>query len=518
MSNKLIMSWGEEQAPRYLINLDGVKINFCPASTRLLDTEADYLDFLIQQERASLKHRKSWGRDNAGGRSLLERLVFVHMVRTQPEYDGGAILPWPENDTRYYFELRRLGSSQYQHGYEEELQYKRSVWNGQWYLEGTHNSVINDLAYLINRGIFSHTENDGIATIKIGAVPESFFTFKLRPNLRYVFQDKAHYLEHLVHLYAEFIRNDGLDVKRVNEVQLCPDASESLEQALIAAGIPEEAIESNKELWEFINSIDKDQVVSANLNFQVVDKKKERWRLKITTNREKARIEAAANYYLGNHLDIIVPGKFPEPLQAGQFYITMQKDVSSYIHGRRSLNYWIKALAMFHRDARAILNANSVAIPNTPHLSLAKLQSQYAASRALELKFDKSLIEDSISYLSSRCHQAVIHGDIKSDNIPGPYLFDLEGVTKGDVAIDLAALLMMYGIERRQLPTYVEQYLRAASKEPTNKAIKDLSQGIKMAAPYVAYREIIGSSLRKRTTSTRKNNHKLMKGMQQLCA
>ncbi|MAG77836.1 hypothetical protein CL616_00560 [archaeon] len=125
------------------------------------------------------------------------------------------------------------------------------------------------------------------------------------------------------------LRKMGIEVHV--DVDYSPSqAKDSIYEKLSGAGIPEEAIESNSDLWSFIQRVEQEGTVSKNKVFHIEDKEGESWVLKVFEAKDRARaeMEAAANYYLSGSLDFVVPGRSPSPIEANGLYMTMQKDVS----------------------------------------------------------------------------------------------------------------------------------------------------------------------------------------------
>ncbi|MFH1682279.1 MAG: phosphotransferase, partial [Candidatus Woesearchaeota archaeon] len=261
---------------------------------------------------------------------------------------------------------------------------------------------------------------------------------------------------------------------------------------------PEELIEGNQELWDFVSRIESSQVVSKNKTFHLVDKERNNWLLKVTDCKEQACLEAAANYYLSGSFDFIVPGRSPEPIAVDGLYITMQKDVSDEKEVRPSLDYWLSSLALFHRDAERILRENGVDIRDIQFRSAEEEKERYLAGRRKhELKFNQSNFEDCLAYLRESSYKTLIHNDTKKDNLHGRYLVDLELLCIGNPGIDLAMLLMNYGLPQQQWSCYLKRYLQLRNVgDLSDQELKQLNRDVKLAAYLVITREKIASSLR----------------------
>lgn len=301
------------------------------------------------------------------------------------------------------------------------------------------------------------------------------------------------------------------------------EATKGLVERLLEAGIPEQAIEQNKDLWSFIQSVERDAIVSANRVFSVTDRDGKAWKLKITSNKQKAYVEAAANYYLSSRFDFIVPGAFSKPLEANGLYLTMQEDVSDKSIAVRPLEYWIHAYALFHRDAEAILREANIVIPDAIRHSVGEYHEQYAQGREHhDFPFDWGRLRESIAYLQRPdSPKTVIHRDGKPGNIVGPYMVDLEDIAVGEPAIDLAMAFTRFAVPEEQWGGYLAQYLSARDGVPVSvddANVRQLQRGVREAVIYTAYKELLGSSLRRITPETRAQNATLVQQLYGLAA
>ncbi len=281
---------------------------------------------------------------------------------------------------------------------------------------------------------------------------------------------------------------------------------------LTALEIPEEAIEQHRGLWETLLSVERNGVVSHNATFKVQDRDGRRWLLKMHRDKARATMEAAANYYLGNHFSFIVPGMAPTPLEANGLYFTMQEDVSgsSVIHPRTP-QYWMAALGLFHRDAARILGEEGITLVDAPLRDRYNLQELVEKGKDIHgLHIDRRMMEDAVAYLQESPCKTPIHGDLKRDNRLGPYMVDLEGLGFGHPGRDIALVLMQAGVPREKWDNYLHLYLHAkGTKDSYDEEFLTLQEGMNHAAVYVAVKEIAGSSLREIMPATRKDNHQL---------
>jgi hypothetical protein len=289
-------------------------------------------------------------------------------------------------------------------------------------------------------------------------------------------------------------------------------AGDSVIDKLIAQGIPEEAIVGNQELWDYIQKVERNEIVSANKNFYLTDSNGEKLLLKISDNKTKAEIEAAANYYLGNHFNFIVPGKSPQPIEANGLYLTLQKDVSEEVIVLKPLEYWVGSLALFHRDAERILRENNVEIKDKKLRSVEEIKEMYSRGRGVHdlSYFNESKLEDVINLLEEADKKDYIHGDLKNGNRYSSYLVDLEGCGKGHPGIDLSMLFMQYNLPQRDWEHYLNMYLEVRGVENSfDQELKELKEGVEKAAIYTSTKEVVGSSLREVRENTAKDNRLL---------
>ena len=294
-----------------------------------------------------------------------------------------------------------------------------------------------------------------------------------------------------------------------------------LVDVLLAAGIPEEALATNQDLWEYLRTIENTGVISKNKTFYAADHNGHEWLVKLLTNKTAARMEAAASYYLGNHFDFIVPGKFQEPLEAGEgMYVVIQKSIRNQPLQDRGLNYWISSLALFHRQAKSILEEQGIVVPDISFRSVEEQQERYGQGRQNnDLRFNPQQWNDVLSYFQKSPHKTVIHHDPKSANIHGGFLLDYETIATGDAGIDLATQFARYSTPEEQWNQHLELYATLRGiKSILADEVRNLHQSTKEAMAYVIPREVIGSSLRTLTPATARENERLVHYLRSLSA
>ncbi len=281
---------------------------------------------------------------------------------------------------------------------------------------------------------------------------------------------------------------------------------------LLAHGIPEELIEQRRDFWETMRQVERNGVISNNPTFKVRDKAGKSWLLKLHTDKTRAEMEAAANYYLGDHFAFIAPGGAPKPLEANGVYLTMQQDVArGWLVRNRPPEYWMTALALFHRDARQILQENSITLPNVPTRDSYSLHNLVDQGKHVHgLHVDWRRMDEAIAYLQQSPYKTAIHGDLKRENRLGSYLVDLESMGIGHPARDLVLVLMQIGVKRENWEQYLHLYLQMKGTVASHDAeFAELKEGVEHAAVYAAVKEIAGSSLREVRPSTRQDNAQL---------
>ncbi len=298
---------------------------------------------------------------------------------------------------------------------------------------------------------------------------------------------------------------DYFDTRYLDEVVRTLDSfssdfqSDSLYEKLVKV-LPESALEGNEELWKTLIDISTNNTVSYNESFFVTDRSKDKWLLKITNNKQKAEIEAAANYYLSSELDFIVPGKSPIPIEGNNYYITMQKVIDDPTP--RSLDYWIGAYAAFHQNVESIFNKYNV------DLSTYQVKGDTAQLREhLRMPIDRTLLNDAIDYLRESPLICPIQGDAKEDNRYGRFMVDLEMMSYGHPAQDLALLFSSYNVPKEQWGLKLNQY--AACRNFTEQERKDLHDGMIYASQYHLVKELNGIESRISTPTTRFQQEKL---------
>ena len=308
----------------------------------------------------------------------------------------------------------------------------------------------------------------------------------------------------------------GLDDMHSNNVSY-----NSIEDFLTQAGIQDELIEGNRDLWDFARHLEHNEVVSYNETYKLVDKNGERWVLKVTDVEHKAKIEAAANYYLSDHFSFIVPGMSPDPIKINGLYLTLQKDVSDRedLLIKQSIDYWISSLALFHKEAEHILPSQGIIVPDHEVIDFDIMKNIYDISdKSHELTFDSEKIKDAIDYLKSTESKYLVHGDVKNDNRLGSMLIDLELCGKGNPSIDLALILMQYNVPKENWVKHLQDYLTIRGSEDHMKELTELSKGIEYAATYIGCKECWGSHTRTITKQTTKDGRLLRKYLLSIAA
>ncbi|MBT3298399.1 hypothetical protein HN385_05720 [archaeon] len=313
------------------------------------------------------------------------------------------------------------------------------------------------------------------------------------------------------------LRRMGIDVEvsTPTEFESFETLTNNLYDILITKfGLPEEAVVGNKELWDFCQRVDLNDVVSFNQSYKILDKDGQNWILKVTDNKPKAHMEAVANYYLTDHFSFIVPGISPEPIEVNGLYFTIQKDISDRedLIVSKGIDYWISSLALFHKEAGKILESNGIIVPDHEVMSYDILQEIYdEGDKSHDVIFDRSKIKDAVDYLNSTKSKYFIHGDVKNDNRLGSMLIDLELCGKGNPVIDLSLILMQYNVPNDNWGDHIKNYLNIRGSDNHDQDFKELKEGMNYAMIYSGCRECWCSYSRSRITDEMKENGQLLR-------
>ncbi|MFH1064020.1 MAG: aminoglycoside phosphotransferase family protein [Candidatus Woesearchaeota archaeon] len=310
---------------------------------------------------------------------------------------------------------------------------------------------------------------------------------------------------------AEQLRMLGIKVRFDTQYNTPDTTKDSIEAALIAAGIPEQAIAPQRNLWDTITDIARGQVESANKVFHVHDMNDRRLILKVFNDENRANTEAAANYWLSQRLEFIVPGMTPEPIRAGNITMTLQEEISCSGKSKMPLDYWIRTIAKFHNNAGQILAEKNVKLPPVIRLrdSLEYAERHKMTQATNETTLDKPRLEDSIAYINLGIDDCVIHADLKKDNLHGPYLIDLENCCRGDPSIDLAMLFTQYNVPEGQWETMISRYIDARGNIEHETHLKRLVEGTRNTKYAILMKEILGTSSRSSSERTTEQNRRL---------
>jgi hypothetical protein len=272
----------------------------------------------------------------------------------------------------------------------------------------------------------------------------------------------------------------------------------SLIDLVLSAGVPEEAIFKDRDLWLTLQSIEQNPCLSKNQTFFVKDGLGIEWLLKLTRQRDRAFLECAASYYLSSSLDFILASEFKEPLESNGFYLMIQKSLRPQLEARQGLGYWLACLAAFHQKAELILIDKEITAPTVSFRSPEQEKERLLLlKKKIELPFDRARLQGAIDYLSEAGNKDLIFNDIKKEHLIGKYVVDLELIGKGHRAIDLASLLIQFNVPRELWDSQLEKYLRFQGlKESYNEELSELRRGVSEAAYVCIVREVIASTLR----------------------
>ena len=325
----------------------------------------------------------------------------------------------------------------------------------------------------------------------------------IRPNMR-------HGLVFTIHNnpekeYVKITMNEGEKIFFNPEIidehlgaYIKPVLTNNILEKLVSAGIPEEALYENRGLWETLQSIEKNDFVSKNQTFYAKDRAEDEWILKFTANKQAAFLESAAHYHLSGEFDFILPGKFPEPVESNGVYMTMQRSAHKTLAVPRNLDYWLNCFALFHNDAKKILEEHEVDVPAVTFRSAKHEEDRFPRIKKLvDLSFDELQLEDAIIYLMESGYKKAIHNDVKQEHLIGKYLVDLELIRTGHPGLDLSMLLMQYHLPVYDWDKYLKKYLDFKGVESSFEyEFKELKQGVLKGAYVAIYRELLSAPFR----------------------
>jgi hypothetical protein len=273
---------------------------------------------------------------------------------------------------------------------------------------------------------------------------------------------------------------------------------ESLEDLLDSVGLTDEVIEARSDIWNYVSSLELNDVISRNESFRIEYEVGDRWLLKFNDDYQRAVIESAANFYLSGEFDFIAPGLRAEPVKIGSMWATIQKDVSKKMQGSPGLDYWIYAVALFHRDAKKILEENGVRTSKSKLWGEDKIISYHDRGKKFHnLRLDLVRWDEDVAFFESAENLVVGHTDNKRANRVGLFMVDLESLAEVHPAIDIAPLLMDYEIPVENWVGFAIKYLHAAGFEGSfDQNIKGFMEGLDRARTFMATRTIVGSTIR----------------------
>jgi hypothetical protein len=296
------------------------------------------------------------------------------------------------------------------------------------------------------------------------------------------------------------------------------DQKANLVDRLYKLDFPEHAIKDAADFFGWIDGVRKKDIASHNPTFTIVDKEGIEWHLKSSDSESRAGIEAATGYYLPEHFSFMVPTGSPIPLKCNGEYINLQRQVPSHMDKSKGLDYWINCLAIFHRDAEKILREKRIDVPEA-HVYPADLQEEKhdKGKQVNGIQFSPIEWNNWVSYLKQSGSKAIIHGDLKRDNLLGPYMIDLEVCGTGNPAIDLSMILMQHKVPVDEWDAHIRKYLAAKyNNEPSDEEFRQLKESMPIAARYIATKVLIGSSLRRVDASTREEHALLRQYLQEI--
>jgi len=206
------------------------------------------------------------------------------------------------------------------------------------------------------------------------------------------------------------------------------------------------------------------QEISHNKTFKAKGKNGENLFIKVTSNKAKAKVESAANYFLSQDerlQGIITRGYYPEPIDyEGILYITVQKNVNGDDERKYDIHYYMAALALFHSHVPDVL-ASHITLPSYKPYSFGQVLIQLrnpSRYKHLEGQYNHNLEK------MSNYEVTLIHADTKEGNLFG-VLGDLEDICWGPQPIDLVLPLVQRNISKDEWPIYLQTYIDVRAQE-----------------------------------------------------
>jgi len=246
----------------------------------------------------------------------------------------------------------------------------------------------------------------------------------------------------------------GIEIKgdNVKYIPPTPYKKESLEEHLSKKlGLDDRFVSSVVSWFEkegTLENLSKNSQISANKVFRVKTKEGKPLVIKITSDKRKAEVEQAANFYLpqNERFQFIVPADNPTPFEYNLLYVTSQYDVSEHPDAQSSMDlaYYLKSMAILHAHGAEILRNAGVNIQHVRVRDSYKLIDEISErdkkilTKYLDLsRLDRKRYDEYAARLLQSGNSSLILKDPRSDNRKGKFLIDLENLSIGDSSMDL---------------------------------------------------------------------------------
>ncbi len=224
--------------------------------------------------------------------------------------------------------------------------------------------------------------------------------------------------------------------------------------------------------------------------------------VKVTGNKTKAKIEAAANYHLYKH-DVLgmyfAEGLVPEPIKIGDVYLTVQRRVED--NSEHDAAYFMTALAYIHAYAGSALKETGVIVPVLEKREFGEIIDNAKTKLPVKVRTLKGKYDDAAALVNETDDLVISPTDLKQDNIIGGKFIDLESFKVADRAYSIASYLVNnHSMETEKWKSYIQAYTDTINRV-TNGSVfldaSDLERRVKEIAIVPAAREVGGIHSRK---------------------
>jgi hypothetical protein len=280
---------------------------------------------------------------------------------------------------------------------------------------------------------------------------------------------------------------------------------------LHSKNIPEEAIESNPDFWDYVGEINQGIAGTRNRVFPFHGKDGGRWALRIfnpsPTTQIRAKVQAAVDYYVAPHSEIIVPGMFPEPLEANGHYMTVQEWIPSEKQIPMPVRYWTHAFAHLSRDISRILADEGLSLPEVQLYSWEEQQERYREARHnFSGDFDSLRWRDARDYFTKSSYREPMQLDprcglgLETPNLVGADMPDTESIAFVHPSIPFARLFLGMDLPYHRWRGELQRFVEVKGINPLfdslDQEVDELIRGMQYAPAMAVHNEVIGTSRR----------------------